>query len=50
LGYDFTRGFLVMHKFKGFKITERRDVEELMILLVSLVRELYHGSQWDTRL
>ncbi|EHK22329.1 uncharacterized protein TRIVIDRAFT_209104 [Trichoderma virens Gv29-8] len=48
--YDYTKGFLVMQKFKGFKITDRKEVEELMILLVSLVRELYHGSQWNTRL
>ncbi|KAL7796617.1 hypothetical protein V8C37DRAFT_352791 [Trichoderma ceciliae] len=48
--YDYTKGFLVMNRFKGFKITEQRDVEELMILLVSLVRELYRGYQWNTQL
>ncbi|KAL7790059.1 hypothetical protein V8C37DRAFT_385296 [Trichoderma ceciliae] len=34
--------FLTMHQYKPFKITEKRDMKELITLLIFLVRKLCH--------
>ncbi|KAK5994475.1 hypothetical protein PT974_04950 [Cladobotryum mycophilum] len=34
-------GFLTMHEYKGFKVTNMAHMEQLMVLLISLTQELY---------